>query len=370
MTDQLDKLRAALAEEIEHSGGPSQVAGYALGVYHKGRQSWLRAEVAQVLHEHGFVRTSRKALDVTGEQALSRAVEGVSRVACSEQAAAVATDDDPITFEVERLDADEKDDHARAWGIYRLHHRPAERSSRRDPMGARVFVSPAGIYAARGLDTRGQETALDRQAYTIAKTIVAEAERLLTRLDNTSMSRLFDRLYDESQTAVPWLCAGAKLAARGPAADKLVDCVLALKAAGVPANVVPLFRGGLTEQGVTESLVREMEVQIEAAVDQLRKDSGGALKASTFVRRTETLQAQLDKVSEYRDLLHGWDASLSERIETLRDAYARAKGDVLSLELPDWADESPEPAAEPRPVKKTVKTKTRKRAVGDDPFAI
>ena len=340
----VDQLRAKIATEVNNNGGAVQLIGYQFGAIWAAGQLFPREPLAAVMEAEGFPGAAKLCREITGEKALASAVRAKAPSLCS-QAARYATarqsGGETVVFHVEGLEADAGDGHVRAWGIYREVRRPGEESSSWEPMGARLFVTASGVYAAPPKDTPD-----DPVCAKIAQSIVAHAGVLLSSMDNTLTSAVLTRAYQEAG-AFTHLCEGLRLGLASAGIEKLVTLCLRLRAeCAVPVSVEPRFKGGISESHVSESLVRSVQADIEKLVEGMRVDAERDMGVAMLDRRRAQLQEKIDYVGHWRSLLSGWDGELEGKLRAAKSAYDSAVSGA-ALSLPDWAKDDAPPPSDP-----------------------
>jgi hypothetical protein len=356
-----ENLRAQLTAEIANNGGPGQCIGYQFGAIWPDSTLYPREPIARVLEDEGLTAAAKVARDIEPAKALAESVRARAATLCSEASRAESSQHsvDTVLFRVEALDVDTANAHLRAWSISRGVRPPAERSPVWQPTGARVFVSPSGIFAAPPKD--GPE---DMVCAAIARELVRHAHVLLATMDNTLASRTLDAAYREAG-AFPHLCRGLKMGLRSGRTDKLVSACLRLRAeCSLPVAVEPRFRGGISETYISESLVRDLQGSVEEITAELVKDASRTMQPAMLARRRALLQERIDVVRNWRNLLAGWDGDLEAKLVRARDAYAAAVTGV-TMTLPEWALDAaaatlPEgglPAAEPSDAERLAKVR-------------
>lgn len=352
-----ERLLGSLKETIKQNGGDKNLIAYQFGALFPRAGLYPREVVAQALEKRDIKGAAQLCRSVDGLKALTEAVRAKSATLCSQVARGIeppATDVE-VFLHVKQLQEDQADSHTRSWGVYVEHRKSGERASDWI-MGARMFVSPAGMFAASPVDVAQIDECRD-----VADGIVAFAHQILNFLDNALASRVLSRAYSECGCFVH-ICEGLKMGLPSKRVDQLVRACLEIRAlTGISVSVEPKFRGGLAETYVSESIVRDLQSQVDDLVETMRGDTGRDLTnprtVTSFRKRRQAVQDKIDTLNKWRDLLHGWDSDIEGKLLACRDAYAGALNGT-TLELPHWADEpvgeddgTPDWAKEQKPVK-------------------
>lgn len=370
-----------LLNEITNNGGAGQLLAFQFGWHSPKAARWPRAAIARVCEAAGDTKAAEYVLDVTDEQALSRAIN-VSHGLCS-KAGTAASGSAPVRFTVRRLETNTAD--VKSWGIYREDLIPGERESQW-ALGARVYSAPGGIFSADPI-----ARAFEPYCRHIADAIAAHAVMLRTTLDAAGVSRLIHSHLTRNAGCATHICEGLKMGlASREETWRVVHALLALRAVtGAPIATEPRFKGGLSEQHVSESVVRQIVGQLEQFRSGMVKDQKSPPKrgvANVFRRRVDTARELRGEVERVRGLIGGWADRLTAECDKAVAAYnaavmseslddipvfdldlAEDGGDEPVLTLPD----APEPPASLSPDAPLVLESPEPRSTGtDDPFAL
>jgi len=255
-------------------------------------------------------------------------------------------------------------DHDQAWVICRASEVGAEDVAHAP--GARVFSSPAGLFAAPPID--GAE---DPDCRALANALVARAQSLMHTCDGGTVSAACSSAL-ETVAAYPFLSKGSYILRAGdPSAERLVSLYRDLRdsfydetrRAGIQAGVAEITAQPANMMAVSDSVINDAEAKVAALAAQLEADTRNSkLRAGTLERHRDAAQSVLDALRPVRELL----GASFERIEKITSGVLTAyKGATTSADLsfPEWiasdaadlredADgavpvSSPEAAAEP-----------------------
>ena len=328
----------AVADRIVQAQAASgELLGYEIGARYPRFGGVSRALVRDIFDRGGFTKVV-EGLDrlLEPQAALTEAVSRFALATVNEVVrAAKAAGDDGVKLVIRELEA--ADDHGRAWGVYREDRAAGERGSRIG-IGARLWVSPAGIGAAAPVDAPS-----DRWCREVAERLVRRAAWLQQNASTPCVSSAVTGACREAG-ALAWLNKGAYMALAGNASTERLVAALGelrgvaydpVKRAGVRVSVLPLRSGDeRSTTAVVDAVVDDAEAKVSALVKGLRGRQGRARnRASALESARDEAAAVLAGLDEHASLLGPAMKRIAEMAEAVRAAYAAAvEGEELTLD--------------------------------------
>lgn len=340
------------AEAIaEQAGATGKIVAYQLGARYPRFGGVSREALAQVFDAHNFTAAAKDMRDIDDRRALSEAVSRRSKTLCEAQARVLRNGAGALKVKFVCRELDTAQDHMRAWGIVREERASAERSATYS-VGARVFVSPAGIFAADPIDTSP-----DADCMVIAKELARYAQWLLTNADTPDASRALTLMYSESN-ALSFIARGTYLAPIGrPGTDRVVKAIREIYAkfysetsrSGIRARAVAVTEHD--QAALSDSVIDDFDTRAAELIGFLKGEVGRSnVKQATLAARYDAARNFLADLGPAKSLLGTWCERFEKIGTAIRDAYSAAV-DGQTLALPDEVASVTDPDAEvPLPV--------------------
>lgn len=330
--EKYDQLVSLFKATINANGGVANLIGIQFGTMWPSGAVHSRAAIADVLENSGFPKAAKLCREITVERAASQAAARKGPSLCTAMSRKTKRAAGEVEhYHLKALEAE--GDHARAWGIYREVRKAGERASEWE-LGARVFVDSTGIILAAS----PVEVPEISECRAIAEALARHMLTLLHNMDNSLFSDVLSKAYEEAE-CFSHLTTGLMVGLPGPAVEQLTAALLELRViTGVQISAEPRFRGGVGEEYISESVVREVESQLKDLAQTMAQDRTRVMKGPLLERRAAELRRLTQLTETWSQVLAGWDGKLLEQLKEAERAYARAASS-MTFDAPGWAIE-------------------------------